>query len=122
MTSTWREIPGTGYAVSDDGKVASKRWGTERQLKPGKITSGYLQVALRIEGKRRAILVHRLVAELFISRRPSAKHQVNHKNGIRTDNRVDNLEWLTCGDNMRHAYRVLRRPKCGIAIAPRRVQ
>ena len=59
---------------------------------------------------RKSIKVHRMVAELFIPNPNNLPH-INHKNGLRNDNRVENLEWITPGDNQRHAYKMgLRKP------------
>ncbi len=59
-------------------------------------------------GSRKNRKVHRLIAELFIGPPPSPKHtDINHKNGIRDDNRIENLEWCTRSENVKHAYAVL---------------
>lgn len=66
--------------------------------------TGYFSAALRRNGACHYFLVHRLVAEAFISN-PGDKPTVNHKNGIKTDNRVENLEWATVQENNIHAIR-----------------
>ena len=64
---------------------------------------GYLRVCLCVDGISKRFLVHRLVAESFISN-PKNKPQINHLNGIKYDNRVENLEWVDNSQNMLHAY------------------
>ena len=65
--------------------------------------------------RRLSTTVHRLVALAFIGPAPSRIHEINHKNGIKTDNRVDNLEWVTCAENIAHAVRLgLRADKRGV--------
>ena len=71
---------------------------------------GYLRVHLSKNGKRTSELVHRLVAKTFIDN-PNNKPQVNHINGRKDDNRVENLEWCTASENVTHAYRT---GLCGI--------
>jgi len=70
-------------------------------LKPS-IYRGYEGVWLTKNGKARQKLVHRLVAKAFISN-PQAKPQVNHKDGNKLNNYFNNLEWVTCKENINHA-------------------
>ena len=97
------------YYITDNGDVYSRNTynnpnGRIKKLKPVKQNTGYFYARI----KNRIIAVHRLVAEAFIPN-PEHKPCVNHKNGIKTDNRVENLEWNTYGENNLHAYRVLGR-------------
>lgn len=115
----WKDIQGFEgcYQVSSEGRIRSEsrvislptRWGgvTERSLtgrviKPY-VAKGYYYVDLRLDGIKFKFSVHRLVAGTFISN-TEGKPQVNHKNGIKTDNRVENLEWCTQFENMQHAW------------------
>jgi hypothetical protein len=75
-------------------------------LRPQKYPNGYMFVSL---GRDNTHLLHRLVANAFVGGDRSL--QVNHKNGIRSDNRAENLEWVTCSDNHLHSYRELTRKK-----------
>lgn len=101
------------YFVSDAGDVYSRQYHPIQNknrnlilLKPQIRKDGYNIVHLRKNGKTFAFYVHRLVAEAFISN-PNNYSQVNHKNGIKTDNNVKNLEFCTCSENILHAYRFL---------------
>ena len=77
-----------------------------------KKNTGYVAVNLYKDGKAKTYLVHRLVAEAFIPN-PGHKKEVNHKSGDKTDNSVQNLEWMTSSENTRHSYDVLgRRGSC----------
>lgn len=80
------------YSITSDGKLYSARTG--KFLKPSTDKHGYLYFVISIAGKRYTLKAHRLVAEAFIPN-PECKPTVNHKNGIRGDNRVENLEWAT---------------------------
>jgi HNH endonuclease len=87
------------YEVSSDGHI--RREG--RVLATNVNTNGYVMVQLWSNGKNRGRLVHRLVAAAFIGPRPPG-HDVNHKDAVKTHNGKDNLEYLSRGDNNRHAY------------------
>lgn len=90
------------YEVSDQGRVRSFRNKEERILKTYLQSSGYEVVCLCVNYKRKKIMVHRLVAIHFLDN-PKNKPQINHKNGIKTDNRLINLEWNTPSENSKHA-------------------
>lgn len=88
------------YEVSNEGRVRNKITG--RILKPNKIHKGYLQVSLCKDGERKPALVHRLVAQAFISN-PNHYPQVNHIDENKTNNCVDNLEWCINQYNIRYS-------------------
>lgn len=99
----WRKIDGsTRHEVSNCGRVRKST--TKRLLRPGLNTYGYPHFSFKCGGKMKCMTVHRAVALAFIPN-PEGKAQVNHKNGDKTDNRVENLEWCSCSENLRHAYR-----------------
>lgn len=81
-----------------------------RKLKPVKTIRGYVRLHLlnNITGNRDLMAVHRLVAFCFIPN-PENKPQINHINGVRDDNRVENLEWCTNGENTIHSLKFLGR-------------
>lgn len=102
-----------GYCVTNDGRVYSRK--TNKWLKPATTPAGYLVYGLQNGGACRVHFAHRLVAAAFISAKPN-KHVINHKNGIKTDNRVENLEWVTSAANNKHAY------DTGLKKAPRGIE
>ena len=92
------------YQVSNFGRVKSFKGIKERILSP-RVNGGYHSVIL-FNRKPKNYFIHRLVAKAFIPN-PKNKYTINHKNGIKNDNRVENLEFMTRSENMRHAYRCL---------------
>ena len=97
-----KAIPGfPNYSVTEDGKVYSYK--TNKELKPMLGTDKYHSVCLSNKGKVKRVSIHRIVANVFLNNLDN-KPQVNHINGIKTDNRLENLEWSTRSENMKHAY------------------
>lgn len=115
----WKTVEGyETYEVSDTGNVKNVRTGKILGRRLDK--NGYLNVYLYSNGKGTNKKVHRLVADAFLAR-DSNRDQINHKNGIKDDNRVGNLEWCTRSENTRHAYHTgLLHSNMEDAIAARR--
>lgn len=98
-----KTIEGTNgkYVIYENGKVFSVKTGKE--LKQLNFGAGYKSVSIFKDGKFKHQTIHRLLAESFIPN-PKNKPVVNHKNGIKDDNRLQNLEWATYSENNKHAF------------------
>ena len=103
---TWKAIAGYEgiYEVSDLGRVRSLKYGKEKILKPGKNQGGYLHVVLCKDGQSKTITVHRLVADAFVPN-PNNLETINHKDEVKTNNTVTNLEWMSQKDNLNYGTR-----------------
>lgn len=101
------------YSITENGEVYSlykKKFLTSNLNREG----GYLRVTLYRESLKKKVLVHVLVANAFIPN-PDNKPHINHINGNKLDNRVDNLEWVTHAENIQHAVRLgLKKPLRGV--------
>lgn len=113
MKENWKDINDYEgqYQVSNFGNVKSLRrkdtfksgrWKRERILKPNMTKWGYLKVGLCKKGTVSTKSIHKLVANTFVLN-PRLLSEVNHKDGCKTNNRSDNLEWCTHAENQKHA-------------------
>ena len=111
----WRDVPSFVGVLQASNMGRIKRLSKYRNTKgggkaymPEKIlaqaisTYGYYKLCISIDAKKYDLLAHRLIAEAFVPN-PDNKHQINHINGIKTDNSIKNLEWVSSIENMKHA-------------------
>lgn len=107
-----------GYFFTTNGEIISKQ--NKRPMKPGYRGKGYSgTVLVNTIGKRVTVSVHRVLAEVFIEKPSILHNQINHKNGIKTDNRIENLEWVTQSQNIRHKLDVLKKKNLKLQDHPR---
>lgn len=116
MAEIWRDIDGyQGYQVSNLGRVRThnkktytslhgERTWKDRILKPKVTNTNSLRVELWKDGSHKTVLVHRLVADAFLGKMIDTDMTVNHKDGNRLNNRVENLEWISRADNIRYGF------------------
>ena len=97
------------YIVSKDGRIYNKI--TSKKIKPSPDTRGYLQVKIYKNGKGITRKLHRLIAETYLPNTYN-KPQINHIDGNKVNNSLENLEWITCADNMKHSWEIGLRNHC----------
>lgn len=117
MEEIWKKIEDyEDYEVSNLGNVRSTKRGNTKMLKPAiwwsqsshKTEEKYLCVTLQQNGTRKCWAIHRLVANAFLPQ-DQKRLQINHKNGIKDDNRAENLEWCSQSENVIHCAYVLQK-------------
>jgi hypothetical protein len=102
------EVSHTGKVNGIDRMVVSKKGLSRkksREIKTRVNNDGYIEVRLSKNGKTTTTFIHILIAKAFIPN-PLSKSEVNHINGIKADNRIENLEWSTHSENIKHAYKM----------------
>jgi len=104
----WRPVAGYEgfYEVSNLGNVRK----VQQMMRPADNGNGYLRVNLTKDGKSTTYYVHRLVAKAFCENADDSK-SVNHINHVTTDNRAENLEWLTQKENVQYSAGRMRKPR-----------
>ena len=115
----WKKINGyENYDVSNFGNVRNNNFHRQKatkEIKKDIKPNGYIRVILSKDSKTKSFYVHRLVAESFIENKEN-KQYVNHKDGNRSNNCVENLEWVTASENLLYTYRVLGYKKTNKSI------
>lgn len=102
----WKQIFNTKYEISNYGRIKSFQCGKEKILKTKQTKNGYLKIGLMVEPNvRKWFLVHRLVMLMFSPIENADTLEVNHKDENKTNNRIDNLEWVTSSDNCNYGTR-----------------
>lgn len=110
MEEVWKDVPEYEglYMISNLGNVLSKVPNNgkpkKKIMKQSICSSGYMKVVLSKNGNHKQHMIHRLVAKAFIPN-PENKETVNHIDGNKKNNCVDNLEWNTYSENLKHAYK-----------------
>lgn len=116
MNEEWRDVEGyPGYKVSSQGRIIGKRG---KVIRGARDKDGYAIICVNTRTPNvKTLKIHKLIAAAFLGPIPEGM-QINHKNGIKDDNRSENLEVVTPAENTRHTFRELGR--VGRNVAPRR--
>lgn len=118
MKETWKDIPNyEGFQINEEAivrRLARTSWHPrgftmhfpEKMITISKNKKGYMRCELCIEGaKKKPFTIHRLMMLTFVGNPPKGMDQINHKDGNKTNNKLDNLEWSNNSLNIKHAWR-----------------
>lgn len=94
----------TGYYAGSNGIIYTNKCGGLKPMKSRLDRQGYPRICIYINGVGKTVFVHQLIAEEFLEK-PEGTTEINHKDGIKTNNMPSNLEWVTPSQNGLHAYR-----------------
>ena len=108
MEDCYEKCFGKNYDIDIEGNLTNLK--TKKSIKFRKDKDGYLVCNIRINGKRVTRFQHRMMAVKYLPN-PEQKEQVNHINGLKHDNRIQNLEWVTRSENAMHSIHTLGNPK-----------
>lgn len=121
-SEVWQDIQGYSgiYQVSTLGRIRSLKKGKIKLLKPYINNMGYAVLSLYANHKQKTYHVHKLVAETFLVK-VDGKNYIDHINGIKTDNRIDNLRWCTPKENANFDLSIINRKRamrkaCGVSV------
>lgn len=114
MTEIWKQFRDYPYEISSLGRIKSmprliKSYGVrsfisrEKILKPARDSFGYIRFSIPINGKLTTFKMHRALCEVF---KGESTLEVNHIDGNKSNNRCENLEWITRSENIKHAFRI----------------
>ncbi len=109
-----KPIPGlNGYWASSDGDIYSTKYKVIRKIKPS-LYRGYYGFSIwdNQKNKTKHAVTHRLIASTWIPN-PNNYPIINHRDGVRTNNNIDNLEWCTQKQNIAHSINILGNARCG---------
>ncbi|WP_263787312.1 NUMOD4 motif-containing HNH endonuclease [Salinibacter grassmerensis] len=100
--ANWKDIDGFNHKISDDGRVWSKHSGRELKVQTNQ-NNGYRIIRISSDGQGKTFNVHRLVMENFGPEQPSEDHEVDHIDEDKSNNDINNLQWVTRKENVRRS-------------------
>lgn len=114
----WKDVEGYGgdYKISNMGRIISCKYGRESYMCPAPTQKGYLRIKLCKLGILKTYSVHALVLENFSEKRPAGL-EANHIDGVKTNNCIFNLEWVTASQNTIHSFKILGKELANKAVS-----